>query len=145
MRDDLSEERGIWKVISFCAVLLVTPGITLSTEIQPFKSDGCSAFPDGTWKKHDLWLSCCIAHDRAYWQGGTYGERLIADEALKQCVASLGEPEIAQLMLVGVRAGGSPYLPTSFRWGYGWPFPRGYRALSDEELKQVESPGSGSE
>jgi hypothetical protein len=42
------------------------------------------------------------------------------------------------LMLQGVRAGGSPSLRTPFRWGYGWPFGRGYQALTKEELAQVK-------
>ena len=106
--------------------------------LKPFASDGCSAFPDGTIEQKQLWLSCCISHDKAYWQGGTYEQRKTADLALQQCVASVGHPHIAQLMLAGVRVGGSPYLPTAFRWGYGWPYLRSYRPLSDDELKQVE-------
>jgi len=39
--------------------------------IKPFTSDGCSMFPDGTLEQKELWLSCCTAHDYAYWQGGT--------------------------------------------------------------------------
>jgi len=53
-------------------------------------------------------------------------------------VASVGEPEIAKLMLLGVRVGGTPYLPTQFRWGYGWPYPRLYGALTEAELKQAK-------
>jgi len=112
-------------------------------KIKPFTSDGCSAFPDGNLKQRELWLSCCTAHDYAYWQGGTYNERLVADQGLQQCVVSVGEPEIANLMLAGVRVGGSPYFPTSFRWGYGWPYPRWYKALTKEEKKQIESLGKG--
>lgn len=108
-------------------------------DLAPFTSDGCSAFPDGTYEQKQLWLQCCEAHDYAYWKGGTYQERLAADRALEQCVAAVGEPEIARLMLAGVRVGGTPYLPTRFRWGYGWPYPRGYKALSAEELAQVEA------
>jgi hypothetical protein len=106
--------------------------------LKQFTSDGCSAFPDGTMEQKQLWLSCCIAHDKAYWQGGTYEQRKTADLALQQCVTSVGHPNIAQLMLAGVRVGGSPYFPTAFRWGYGWPYLRTYRPLSDDELKQVE-------
>jgi hypothetical protein len=40
-------------------------------------------------------------------------------------------------MLNGVRVGGTPYLPTSFRWGYGWPYLRGYKVLTAQEKKQV--------
>ena len=109
----------------------------IAENIKPFTSDGCSSFPDGTLEHNELWLSCCTAHDYAYWQGGTYDERLIADKALQQCVTNVGEPQIAKLMLAGVRVGGSPYFPTSFRWGYGWSYPRWYQALTDEEKKQV--------
>lgn len=105
--------------------------------LRPFASDGCSAFPDGTAAHQRLWLECCVEHDRAYWQGGTYRQRQRADERLRQCVAAVGEPEIARLMLAGVRVGGTPYLPTTFRWGYGWPYPRGYRALSAAEQAEA--------
>ena len=107
-------------------------------DLIPFSSDGCSAFPDGTLQRKQLWLSCCIAHDLAYWKGGTYQDRLDADLALKQCVAELGEPTIGAWMLVGVRLGGSPYYPTGFRWGYGWPFPRYYGPLSADEHRQAD-------
>ena len=85
-----------------------------------------------------VWLNCCIAHDFAYWQGGNYQQRLDADKALKECVANVGKPEIAQLMLAGVRVGGSPYWPTKFRWGYGWSWPRGYKEVTKEEQRQIE-------
>jgi hypothetical protein len=110
-----------------------------SAELAPFTSDGCSSFPDGTPANQSLWLDCCVRHDLAYWRGGTYEERLKADLALEQCVAKAGEPDIAKLMLQGVRTGGSPYFWTLYRWGYGWPFGRGYQALSAEELSQVRA------
>jgi len=109
-----------------------TPG-----HLKPFTTDGCSRFPDGTQAHRTLWLACCTAHDLAYWRGGTYAEREQADKTLRRCVASVGQPEIAALMLAGVRVGGSPFWPTSYRWGYGWPWPRGYGALTAEEQAQV--------
>ena len=33
----------------------------------------------------------------------------------------------------GVRAGGLPQFPTSFRWGYGWKYKRKYGVLTKEE------------
>ncbi len=126
------------RLILAISLLILSLSIN-AEEIQPFTSDGCSAFPDGTFTQNELWLSCCTAHDYAYWQGGTYDERLIADQALEQCVAKVGQPEIAALMLAGVRVGGTPYLPTSFRWGYGWSYSRWYQALTEEEKKQIES------
>lgn len=107
-------------------------------ELKPFVSDGCSAFPDGTFSQQQLWLKCCTEHDKAYWRGGTREERKLADQALQSCVAAVGEPAVAALMLAGVRVGGSPYWPTRFRWGYGWDYPRPYGPLTPSELEQVE-------
>lgn len=118
-------------------LLILLPTTALAAEIRPFTSDGCSSFPDGTFEQNELWLSCCRAHDYTYWKGGTYEERVAADQELESCVSQVGEPEIATLMLGGVRVGGTPYLPTQFRWGYGWPYPRGYKALTEEELAQI--------
>jgi len=42
-------------------------------------------------------------------------------------------------MLAGVRIGGTPYLPTKFRWAYGWPYPRGYTALSNDDISQINA------
>ena len=112
--------------------------IVQADTLKPFSSDGCSSFPDGTFQQEKLWLSCCQQHDFDYWQGGTVEQRLLSDQQLKHCVAQVGEPTIAILMLAGVRVGGTPYLPTSFRWGYGWSYPRFYGVLSTEELAQVK-------
>jgi hypothetical protein len=117
--------------------LLLLPALATAGELAPFTTDGCSVFPDGTLQQQSLWVECCIRHDLAYWQGGSYAARLAADEALRACVAAVGEPEIAAVMLAGVRVGGSPYFPTTYRWGYGWPWPRGYRALNSEERQAV--------
>lgn len=129
--------RACHLAVAFGVVFLFSPA-AFAEELKPFTTDGCSSFPDGTIKHASLWASCCIRHDFAYWKGGTYEDRLEADEALEQCVASVGEPKIASLMLAGVRIGGTPYLPTAYRWGYGWPFMRGYEALTDEEKLQVQ-------
>src|SRR5687767_13731809 len=102
-------------------------------------SDGCSAFPEGPPAQNDSCLTCCLAYDRAYWQGGSHLEREHSDQELLTCVSKAGESEIAALMLVGVRVGGSPYWPTKLRWGYGWPCPRFYGPLTAEELEQVRA------
>ena len=127
------------KLLISVAWLILMSTIIQAEQLQPFTSDGCSAFPNGTHEQDDLWLKCCTAHDYEYWKGGTYKERLESDKALKECVAQEGEPNIARLMLVGVRIGGAPFLPTAFRWGYGWPYPRFYGALTMEELVQVKN------
>ncbi|WP_415635988.1 hypothetical protein [Pseudoalteromonas distincta] len=127
------------KTMRLCAslLLILLSNAANAENIKPFTSDGCSSFPDGTIQHKKLWLACCTAHDYAYWQGGTYKERLKADKVLQHCVANVGETNIANLMLAGVRIGGSPFIPTTFRWGYGWSYPRLYQALTADEIKQI--------
>ena len=120
------------------AIVLSAAGLGHTDELQPFVSDGCSVFPDGTPAQKDLWRSCCVDHDRVYWQGGTRRERMTADQALQECVAEVGAPKVAALMKIGVWFGGTPYLPCHFRWGFGWPYPRGYKALTGAERLLVE-------
>lgn len=87
-------------------ILSSMPVLGNADNLKPFASDGCSAFPDGTPEQRSLWLMCCQRHDFEYWRGGTYSERLESDRSLKRCVSTVGEPEIALLMLAGVRVGG---------------------------------------
>ena len=82
--------------------LVLFPLCALAAEIQPFESDGCSYFPNGTFQENELWLSCCVAHDYAYWKGGTYQEPVAADNELEKCVSALGEPNVARLPLQGI-------------------------------------------
>ena len=103
-------------------------------ELADFKSDGCSLFPDGSY------YSCCYLHDVAYWPGGTAGEREGADKSLRACVLDVTQnAALAEAMYQGVRVGGGPELPTSYRWGYGWPFPyrKDYAPLSAVERAQL--------
>ncbi|MDO3381575.1 FAD-binding oxidoreductase [Gilvimarinus algae] len=117
---------------------LLLPLFSAAESIRPFTSDGCSRFPNGTLEHAGLWLSCCEQHDLAYWRGGTYAERIAADDALEVCVAATGEPTIGLMMYFGVRLGGTPFAPTDFRWGYGWREYRGYRALNEQEQQAVQ-------
>jgi protein tyrosine phosphatase (PTP) superfamily phosphohydrolase (DUF442 family) len=122
-------------------LLLALPAgaCTATGPLRPFTTDGCSVFPDGLPNHRDLWLQCCTDHDRAYWLGGTASDRRAADRQLRHCVAAAGKPAAADLMLRGVRVGGSPWLPTSFRWGYGWPYGRGYQEVTaDEEFEALQ-------
>ena len=130
----------ILNLIFLCCIAFANAGCQSSgsNTIKPFTTDGCSDFPEGTLAHKNLWHNCCVAHDVKYWAGGTFDERLQADHELRECVASVGEPAIAELMLAGVRVGGSPWWPTSFRWGYGWPYTHGYRALTPEEQVQIK-------
>ena len=122
-------------LVSFLAVACQSAS---PPELSAFRFDGCTCFPEGTSKEPSLWERHCLVHDHAYWQGGTRRERKQADLKLRDGICSEGKPVIAQLAYAGVRIGGTPWLPTPWRWGFGWKeFPRGYRELSDEEKRQV--------
>lgn len=116
--------------VAGCATAVDPVGVKLAD----FKSDGCSLFPDGTY------YSCCYLHDVAYWSGGTADERERADKSLRACVLDITRnAALAEAMYQGVRVGGGPELPTSYRWGYGWPFPyrKDYAPLRAEERTQL--------
>ena len=86
-------------------------------ELQPFSSDACSLFPNGSLTRRNLWCECCFNHDVAYWKGGTSDERVAADKALRQCVLDkTNDLMLADLMYSGVRSGGSAFFPTWYRW-----------------------------
>jgi hypothetical protein len=96
-------------------------------------------FPDGDPSTNPtLWCDCCLAHDVAYWRGGTDTDRKNADQALRACVLkTTGDKKLADVMYRGVRSGGHPVFPTWYRWGYGWTYGRGYEPLTDKELSEV--------
>lgn len=106
--------------------------------LEPFRSDGCSMFPDGNLITQKDWCQCCLQHDIAYWQGGTAEQRLQADRELRACILTKTQDRfLANVMYEGVRFGGSPYFYNWYRWGYGWPYARKYQQLSDEEERLV--------
>lgn len=112
--------------------------------LNPFATDGCSMWIDGTPRQPSLWRHCCVAHDKAYWIGGTAHERRKADQALQVCVRDLAGRMMGDYMYTFVIPGGSPYWLMPYRWGYGWSYlengmPRGYKTLTDEELAQVNA------
>lgn len=119
-------------------LFLICAACASRPRLLPFATDGCSLFPDGPSENDELWLECCKKHDFKYWMGGPKADRLKADMELRDCVAAVGRPKTAKWMLRGVRAGGTPYLPTRFRWGYGWRYLRGYRALTEDEKKLID-------
>ena len=113
------------------------PGDIQPKQLKSFQSDGCSLFPDGTPKEPGKWCDCCYAHDISYWKGGTREQRLNADQELRQCVLKFDQT-LSDSMYGGVRAFGGPYFPTSYRWGFGWPYFRGYLARSQPEEVEIQ-------
>ena len=125
--------------IPILAAFLVAGCQTASHQrLSAFKSDGCSCFPEGTLRQPDLWKRHCIEHDHAYWKGGTRQERKAADLKLRDDIRGEGKPVIARIAYAGVRIGGTQWLPTPWRWGVGWRFPRGYRELDEGEKTEIE-------
>jgi len=125
-------------MVKYLLLLILLSVNVLAGELASFTTDGCSVVADGTYEAKRLWKSCCVTHDYAYWQGGTSEQRRTADAELRSCIVNLGKKRTAALMHFGVRLGGSPYFPSAYRWGYGWPYYRGYGELSLEELEQVQ-------
>ena len=114
-------------------------GTPTANELKPFKTDGCSLFPDGTFKDKNKWREDCIEHDISYWQGGTEEDRRNADLQLKHGILSkTGDKHLAKMVYDTVRTWGSPIFPSWYRWGYGWKYGRGYKELTMGEREQVE-------
>lgn len=113
-----------------------------ANRLKPFSTDGCSLWVDGTPTKTNLWRDCCVAHDKAYWLGGSQEQRQQADTNFKLCVSEKAGRSMAEYMYVNVLWGGSAYWLTPYRWGYGWNYweagkPRGYKIPSPEEQLQI--------
>ena len=93
-----------------CAPLMLVvafTGCTRPSQIQPsdlraFTTDGCSGgFPEGPPCHPNLWCDCCVAHDLAYWKGGTWEQREAADSKLSECVAEKGRAVTGIVMKLG--------------------------------------------
>lgn len=97
---------------------------------KPFTTDGCSGGMSWLFMlctgKPPPWQQLCVEHDRKYWAGGSRLARRNADQALLAAMITRGNVWWGLAMYVAVRAGGHPLLPFSWRWGYGYGWPRGY-------------------
>lgn len=128
----------------FCLFLMLLTfnvfGSYEQNELRSFTSDGCSMSPDKDFFiGNGDWLNCCYQHDIKYWLGGTRQDKKIADENFKQCLIKSGMSDIeTEAYYLAVVYGGSAYLPTSWKWGYGWKKSRGYAPLTRDELEQAK-------
>lgn len=127
----------------FIALLLITTALVAkANDLQPFTTDGCSMWIDGTLEQPNLWRHCCVAHDLDYWKGGSEAERKESDTRIQACVQNTLGPGMADYMYNNVRWGGSPFWVNHYRWGYGWSYfdglwPRGYKEPTAEEQQQI--------
>ncbi|NKB76274.1 MAG: hypothetical protein GKR96_04345 [Gammaproteobacteria bacterium] len=92
-------------------------GLELNQPPKQCFMDGCSLVPDFGFG------DCCDTHDIVYWRGGSPRMRQAADRELRQCIREKGNPLLSELYYLGVRVGGVSWLPTPWRWGFGWHYP----------------------
>ena len=88
---------------------------------KPFTHDGCTLFPDRLLG-HDF-TEACLAHDIAYWAGGSDWYRSEADLALATAVSETGPLGlvISPFFYLAVRTFGDtwPIRQLNAHWGYG--------------------------
>ncbi len=121
-------------ISTFLITILSPMGLSYANSVnrlKPFSSDGCSAVADAFLNKN--WVNCCIKHDIEYWVGGSENDKDLADKELEKCVGASTFPLFGSLFYSGVSLGGSPSLPTSWRWGYGYVHNHGYSPRTMEE------------
>ena len=123
-----------------CAIFGPTEIKDTPLKLSSFKSDGCSAYPDGYHEtKKKEWLHCCIAHDLFYWVGGTKVLREEVDHEFAQCIKGETNTLQSELMKMGVRTGGRPRTNLPWRWGYGWNKNTPYFDLRKQDKEQILS------
>lgn len=129
--------RGVPAVGLGLGMLLAGAADAPRPALAPFTSDYCTVVRERDAGGAD-WSHCCVRHDLAYWAGGTADERAAADAAMRACRLAADKSEgNAKVMWLGVRSFGHPAWPVSWRWGYGWPYGRGYDPLTAEERVEV--------
>lgn len=120
------------------AIIATSSSVFASHLVKPPKErvpDGCSCVPDFRATE------CCDKHDRAYHHGGSKEQRKRADKLFRQCVRNEGYKILDDIFYIGVRMNAVPWLPTKYRWGFGYPFTkghRGYTAHSKETEKLLD-------
>ncbi|MGZ3773374.1 MAG: hypothetical protein ACXVCY_02745 [Pseudobdellovibrionaceae bacterium] len=108
-----------------------------SNRLQDFTTDGCSVIADGFVTKS--WEACCVQHDFEYWVGGSEADKDKADRMLEKCIGINTFPILGEIFYAGVHVGGSPFLPTTWRWGYGYVKPRGFAPRSEADQQKVDA------
>lgn len=110
-------------VAALVIAVLGVQGVQIINSLPKPYADGCSggmsAFYRNVLGQVPVWENCCDTHDKAYERGGTSDQRMVADGKLRECVAASGHVVEAWVMWVAVRAGGQPFFPFGWRWGYG--------------------------
>jgi hypothetical protein len=115
-----------WSVIALALLVVSCASLPIVDHRLPrwtdAMSDGCTLpvpLPVSVFTAAET--QCCIAHDAAYYRGGSELARLVADEALRVCVKATGlrGELIADGMFNAVRVGGGPELKQPWSWAFG--------------------------
>lgn len=112
--------------------------LSYASDINPFTTDSCTMWSEGTNSKPDQWKHCCVEHDLFFWAGGTFKEREMADMDLKKCIEATGAKTQARLMYWGVVLG--KYSPIKFsnrKWGNAWPWWKNYQKLNRDQIDLI--------
>ena len=129
------------KLVLFVSLILNFGLIDAAEErLEPFLTDYCTGYPEGTLERPGIWKHCCLEHDLYFWAGGDHNDRRTSDVILRECVAETGEEFQAKLIYWAVTAGS--YSPVKFsnkKWNYGWGEGRGLRKLSSQDIEKIEN------
>lgn len=94
--------------------------------LQKVESYHCAHLPEKL--AVDQWSDCCSELDRQYWRGGPFTAQREANQTFRSCIASVyPESYIPVMTYYGLYVFSSPFVPTSWRWAYGWDFGHGFR------------------
>ena len=89
---------------------------------RPFHFDGCTLFPDRIGATS--FLEACLAHDIAYWYGGSSSQRRHADQVFRQDIRESGSfgRWLQWPMYSAVRIFGNTWILRQFdaNWGFGY-------------------------
>ena len=118
-------------------LLIVTPFMLTHAKLEPFETDTCTFFIDGSWSE------CCIEHDVRYWLGGTKEKMDESDLKLKKCVEEKSNNIWSSLIYQGVRIGHLSPIKSKYEWAWGWsekdkkfsPLDKKQKAIAVEALR----------
>jgi hypothetical protein len=127
------------KMILIALLILSLPLVSKAVEeFNPFLTDFCTAYPEGTSSQPNKWKHCCIEHDLYFWAGGNKEDRNEADNGLKNCVEKTGAKLQARLIYFGVSLGGrSPIKFKTKQWGNAWSQRKRYLSLDEIETSSI--------
>lgn len=139
IKERLDARIGFVLCVCIMQTACVTPASIQPGDLRKFTTDACTGYPEGPRDNPNQWAACCLDHDEQYWAGGKKEGRSAADSALRQCVVDSGASNSrARMMWLAVRIAGTPLIPSSFRWAYGWPYYRGFKPITLEEQVEIE-------